>query len=70
MFKVYDYGTGKALDGEPSEELVRESLKAEPTGAVNAYFKGVWHFIPSSQVKLFIAFQTIHSVVNVYVKET
>lgn len=40
MYALRDYETGEALEGEPTSELVRESLAAWPTGAVRAYLAG------------------------------
>lgn len=39
-YSVYDYQTGEALAGDPTAELVSESLSREPTGAVGAYLAG------------------------------
>lgn len=40
---VCSYDTGSSLSGTPSDDLVRASLAARPTGAVEAYCDGgVW----------------------------
>ena len=37
-YDVYSYDTGNMLEGLPTEELVRESLAADDTGAVCATY--------------------------------
>lgn len=55
IYEVRDYQTGDALDGDPSDELVRESeaeTKRAGTGAVAAYLEdGVWIYVPESEVE-------------------
>lgn len=39
--KVHNYETGEELDGEPTDELIRESVAEKTgTGAVGAYLAG------------------------------
>lgn len=49
---VYDYDTGRRLEGKVSANLLYESNRAEPTGAVPAYRDehGIWHFVRPSEV--------------------
>jgi hypothetical protein len=50
---VLDYDTADRLDGSASEELVEQSVAAEPTGAVAAYRDddGSWQYVPDCDVE-------------------
>lgn len=54
MAIVMEYATGQRLDGTASPELVRESVNAEPTGAVPAWRddNDEWQYCPPSGVDL------------------
>lgn len=69
-YRVCDYDTGDRLDGEPSDELINESLAADPTGAVSAYqdAEGVWQYVPPSQVDFYTR-QRKEEVITVYVED-
>lgn len=67
MATTYSYDTAEVL-GEASEELVRASGSASPTGAVSAYRDdaGVWQHVPASRV---VDYERMgHAVVTVYVE--
>jgi len=54
--RVMDYETGDALEGEPSEELVRASANEHSgTGAVAAYCDehGIWRHVADADVSLY-----------------
>ncbi len=50
MMNVLRYDTADMLDGDASDELIRESMAAAPTGAVPAYLdeNDVWQYVPPS----------------------
>jgi hypothetical protein len=71
MTAVMSYETAETLEGGASEELVRESEAAEPTGAVPAYrdTDGVWQYVAPSQVEHYRR-NLRETVVTVYVVES
>lgn len=68
MTKVMSYNDASTLRGTASDELVRESESASPTGAVSAYRDqaGVWQYVSPSQVDHYRR-QLSEDVVTVYV---
>jgi len=48
-----DYHSGCALEGSMSPTLLKASLEAQPTGAVNAYrdSSGVWQYVAAQDVE-------------------
>lgn len=50
MPRLYNYETGREVFGDFTPELIEESNKAPPTGAVYAlytYRTGVWSYLPA-----------------------
>ena len=67
-WRVMRYDTGVLLNGDPSPELCRRSVEAEPTGVVLAYCdaRGMWQYVPESLVGHYSKLGTM--VVSVYVE--
>lgn len=63
---IRNYDTSAALNGQASAELIAESERAEPTGAVPAHRdeSGTWQYVQPSDVTRMERLG--HTVVTVY----